>query len=600
MNRRMILGGALLWLICTAMAAGASAQQSGADKSEAEGRHAGIGAEKMYLHTDKTVYITGEILWFAAYNVDAWSKKPADLSKIAYIELISPEARPALQAKISLTKGLGEGSMLLPLSLTTGSYRLRAYTQWMRNRPAKSFFETELVVINPLKTLPADGGGYSPEIKPAFGPQTDPSSHIRAKLAISTSSDRDAYEARSEVSVSVSLSGDNATGTPAHVSLSVFRIDSLQPPPVNDINTSFSESFSPGNNNRVNAQAATAHFPPEFAGHLVQGRVTRKRDGSPAADVLVCVAAQGKPFRFAGANTGPDGIFRVDLPDFSGYQELLLETENQKDSDFRTEVFSPFDETIPASPARAWHLRPGQEEDLRFHSLAAQVQDAYRLEEMNQFTMKQDPDSTPFYGKADQEFLLDDYTRFNSMEEVMREYVSGLTVKKIRRNFHFRLLDLPRKEFFSGDPLILVDGVPVIQGDQVMAIDPLKIRKIDVVTRKWYLGGMESQGILSLSSYTGNLEGFEYDSSFLALDYEGLQQRRNFFAPRYRTSDQASPRMPDFRTVLFWKPDLTIQPGSPGLIHFYTSDRKGKYMVRVEGIDESGNAGTSYFTFDVR
>ncbi len=38
--------------------------------------------EKMYVHTDKAVYITGEICWFKIYNVDAYNHEPAGLSKV--------------------------------------------------------------------------------------------------------------------------------------------------------------------------------------------------------------------------------------------------------------------------------------------------------------------------------------------------------------------------------------------------------------------------------------------------------------------------------------------------------------------------------------
>jgi len=44
-------------------------------------------------------------------------------------------------------------------------------------------------------------------------------------------------------------------------------------------------------------------------------------------------------------------------------------------------------------------------------------------------------------------------------------------------------------EFFDNDPLILLDGVPVFDIDRLLAIDPLKVRKLDMIHRKYFLGG---------------------------------------------------------------------------------------------------------------
>src|SRR5688572_33500292 len=84
--------------------------------------------EKIFAHTDKSFYVCGEILWFKLYNVDAYLNKPLAVSKIAYVELLSSDQKPVLQAKIELNEGTGSGSFMLPFSLNSGIYVLRAYT----------------------------------------------------------------------------------------------------------------------------------------------------------------------------------------------------------------------------------------------------------------------------------------------------------------------------------------------------------------------------------------------------------------------------------------------------------------------------------------
>ena len=96
--------------------------------------------EKLYAHTDKDFYLAGEIIWFKLYSVDASTNQPANFSKVAYVELLERTGKPVLQTKIELTKKGGSGSIYLPVTLNSDNYVLRAYTNWMRNEGAKSFF----------------------------------------------------------------------------------------------------------------------------------------------------------------------------------------------------------------------------------------------------------------------------------------------------------------------------------------------------------------------------------------------------------------------------------------------------------------------------
>src|SRR6201999_3804496 len=77
--------------------------------------------EKIYVHTDKNFYLTGEILWFKIYNTDGSTNKLIDLSKIAYVEILDNKHNAVLQAKIALNQGTGTGSFYIPFSITNGN-----------------------------------------------------------------------------------------------------------------------------------------------------------------------------------------------------------------------------------------------------------------------------------------------------------------------------------------------------------------------------------------------------------------------------------------------------------------------------------------------
>ena len=74
--------------------------------------------------------------------------------------------------------------------------------------------------------------------------------------------------------------------------------------------------------------------------------------------------------------------------------------------------------------------------------MSAQVQSAYASARPQQFLLPVE-DTTPFYGKGDKTYFLDDYTRFATMEEVMREYVTEVLVRRSGSKFHFRVGNAP-------------------------------------------------------------------------------------------------------------------------------------------------------------
>src|SRR5665213_3572114 len=107
--------------------------------------------EKVFLHTDKTVYVSGEILWFKTYVTDANTNNFSFSSKICYVEIIGADKKPLMQGKIDIDSGRGNGSFLIPSSIRTGNYLIRAYTNWMKNFAPQYYFEQTITIINPNK-----------------------------------------------------------------------------------------------------------------------------------------------------------------------------------------------------------------------------------------------------------------------------------------------------------------------------------------------------------------------------------------------------------------------------------------------------------------
>jgi TonB-dependent SusC/RagA subfamily outer membrane receptor len=106
--------------------------------------------EKIHLHMDKPYYAIGDNIWFKAYVVTAEKNELSDLSKILYVELINDKDSVKQSLALPLEMGLAWGDFSLTDSLKEGNYRIRAYTNWMRNFGEEYFFDKTFTVGNSI------------------------------------------------------------------------------------------------------------------------------------------------------------------------------------------------------------------------------------------------------------------------------------------------------------------------------------------------------------------------------------------------------------------------------------------------------------------
>lgn len=117
--------------------------------------------EKVIMSTDRDIYIAGENLWFNVGAYELGSNEKSKLSQVIYVELINKKKVPVLQLKTRINKQSSQSHVLIPDTLSTGNYCLRAYTRWMRNKDISLFFKKDISIINPFlaNSLP-DGDKY--------------------------------------------------------------------------------------------------------------------------------------------------------------------------------------------------------------------------------------------------------------------------------------------------------------------------------------------------------------------------------------------------------------------------------------------------------
>ncbi|MBY0433819.1 MAG: hypothetical protein K2U26_06890 [Cyclobacteriaceae bacterium] len=728
--------------------------------------------EKIFVHTDRDYYLTGEMLWFKVYYVEGSFHTPLKLSSVAYVELLDATLQPVAQAKIDMQEGGGHGSFFLPASLSTGHYTLKAYTQWMRNYSTDFFFRKTIEISNPfvrseevkkasvtqndiqffpeggrlvaglpskvgVKAINSNGMGIDfsgtlvsdlqdtiLHFKPlAFGmgsftftplagrkyramvksdkgvqniplPEAEPSGYVlsvireRTDIKIDASvnpqqsetpiylfinrgmaavhketgrlkngkcsflvkeaslppganlitifnaylepvaerlyfkkpdkslfaivADKSNYQKRQAVRLGIK-------GTPrSSISVAVFKDDSLANPHrghiqeylflSSDLNghiehPEFYLSDAPNSLEAVDNLMLTqgwrrfawkeiTYFPlpkflPELNGPIVRGRVMKQ--GKAAPGTLSYLGAPSQISNAYASRSNPKGEIYFEMQKFWGNRQVYAQPVGTDSS--QIELDNPFAKEIAPTIHPSIDLPKFNEKAYLDRSVAMQVMDIYHKKNL----LIQSPpllDSGAFYGKADESYLLDDYTRFPTMEEVLREYVKGVFVRKKNEVYQFMVINGQDKGLFQQPPFVLLDGVVIRDHNKIMEIDPLLIKKIDVVRKTFFLGQVTCSGIINFQTYTGDVSAMSNVINAAPVTYDGLQLQREFYSPRYR-SEKRSDRLPDFRYLLQWSPDIRLDNSGEASLELFTSDCPGRFQIILEGISPDGRAGSA-------
>lgn len=116
--------------------------------------------EKVYLHFDNTAYFQSENIWFKAYVVTTERNGLSPLSKVLYVELVSPEGNIVETKKCKIENGQCHGDFKLSALTFAGFYEVRAYTRSMLNFGQQNYFSR----VFPIYDMPIFEGKYEKRV----------------------------------------------------------------------------------------------------------------------------------------------------------------------------------------------------------------------------------------------------------------------------------------------------------------------------------------------------------------------------------------------------------------------------------------------------
>jgi len=104
-------------------------------------------SEKLYLQLDKPYYALGDTIWLKAYLFNAPTLLFSAKSGLLHIDITSDSGKLVKQYILPVSNGVGWGNINLDsIDFKSGTYTLRAYTNWMRNFGVAGFYYRQFYI----------------------------------------------------------------------------------------------------------------------------------------------------------------------------------------------------------------------------------------------------------------------------------------------------------------------------------------------------------------------------------------------------------------------------------------------------------------------
>jgi len=533
----------------------------------------GSGGERIEVCTDRTMYISGEKVFFTAVIYNLKNDDQAEYSRVFYAELITPSGHKITARKYLLRNFSGQGCIKIPKETISGIYFLKFYTRFMRNIPAGEYEYVMVKIVNPSKTEVLSGkNDYNPanEIQPTL----KSTGYI---LSINSGSGKTTFSPREEISLKIQR--DTGNGLPAKLCVSVI------PESTYEINV-FPQK------NSIDSVKNGIIFP-ETRGISLTGRVVEKESRNTVPSTRVNLSIIGdKDILTVRCDT--TGRFFFALPDYTGKRDLFICTDDLPD-------------IIPSILIdNDFCSRPVELPSFRFKLNDEEMKAAFRMAvNFNVFSRFRDVSMTtesnesandpPFYGEPSEVLVLEKYIDLPSIEEYFNELPGIVKVRKFQGKKHFRFLYTTQTEMSIYDPLVLIDWVAVNDIEKILAMPPLEVDRIELVSSPYIKGSVTYGGIISFISKKNNFAGIDLPSSGTFINY-GFLEDCSQTIPQGTFKENT----PDSRNTVYWNPDVQIKDDGSAGISFIAPDTPGRYHILLREMKKTGEVSLSEEMFVVK
>ncbi|MCF8357214.1 MAG: hypothetical protein K9H26_00545 [Prolixibacteraceae bacterium] len=522
-------------------------------------------SEKHNLQIHKKIYVSGENIWFKNTLTNSALAKQT----ILYADLC--DENKVITSRILLRENNHwQGDLVIPDSLSTGIYLFRVYTGNATGSPDVA--STLVTVINRFghnDTNEARKGksNYSPLYHTQVIPQTKGNAlKVYASKKEFNTSDM----------IEFLVEKDNMP-LQAGISFVAFKIPKN---PKTHIPSSAPENFLeyPLNDDAKIYNRLT-----------LSGRVVTSDDKDPVTGEMVYFSIPDSIPRIIYTRTDPNGEFHFQLEEYYGTKDAIVQTAS-KEKEMDITIFP----NRLSPPSKIPFFIPENVENNEFAELAikrAQLQKAYFSTTKKQTEIQKQ--AYPFYGEPAFKVTPGRYVDLSNFEEITLEILPLCRIRKEKGEKMLRIYDPVRTGYYD-NPMILVDGVPVHNINEINELNSPKIRRIEIQPEIRCYGELLIESALSVVTNNGGFHDINLPPNAIRMNIETFYQPGDYPGNNIKSEHHFA----DFRDVLCWKPVLDNFSEITG-VNVQSSLEKGSYIAVAQAVDASGVIHRSVFQFSV-
>ena len=180
----------------------------------------------------------------------------------------------------------------------------------------------------------------------------------------------------------------------------------------------------------------------------------------------------------------------------------------------------------------------------------------------------------------------DKFASFMLLSDYLRTVGSLFVTNNVGDNVAYFLRNMSIGVNGAVPALMIVDGF--IDDYTCLNLPLSEIESIDLFKDGQLFGSQGMGGVISITTRRGEPGVISPKLNVKTLAPLGFQTPLEFYSPKYDTPAAKALNNPDFRTTIFWKPDVVVDENGEAHFDFYTSDFASTYSVVIEGLSDDG------------
>lgn len=458
--------------------------------------------------------------------------------KIAYSEIINSKGTPVEQVIFELSQGKGQAILHVPDDLPSGYYLVRAYTKGsQQNHQNLGVFHQWVGIINPQLPPKFQEESISQEVAIGLDQQ------------IEILSEKNKFLPNENIEIKLRFAQKEIFGIASSLEFPAIS----KPPSLHEASITYPVEIS------------ESEWIPEIYGPIV-----KFKGGNEGSRKPLLISSAGKTNKFFAGNFDEKGEMILDLGKI-GMMDFLTIQSSDKESLDQIFLETSFWSAKPIIDQWPEMTLAG---DIR--SFVQRIHESRQL--MEYFLPLPESDYSAVILKPSKSYILEEYNTFDDLWTVFREYVEEVLVRNQSGESVLRIINHNTGKAFQNDPLILLDGLPMLDTDALLKHSPENIREIKVTNHEYVNNGNSFDGVVQLFSKKGDLGEFPVPKDLLLIPFAGVQ---TFVDYKDWLLTKKESRAPNLRRLLYWDVYPIYKDEEEYSIEFQASEIEGDYVLEV-------------------